>query len=40
MGIYDAIIAATFLVYDLPLWTYNQKDFKFIEELVLLDEQK
>ena len=35
MGIYDAIIAATCLVYDLPLWTYNKKDFRFIEELKL-----
>ncbi len=38
MGIYDAIIAATCLVYDLPLWTYNKKDFRFIEELELIDE--
>ena len=35
MGIYDAIIAATCLVYDLPLWTYNKKDFKFIDGLEL-----
>jgi len=38
MGIYDAIIAATCLVYDLPLWTYNKKDFKFIDELELINE--
>ena len=31
MGIYDAIITATCLVYDLPLWTYNKRDFKFID---------
>ncbi|MEA2049849.1 MAG: hypothetical protein U9O56_03890 [Campylobacterota bacterium] len=37
MGIYDTIIAATCLVYDLPLWTYNQKDFRFIDELELKD---
>lgn len=37
MGIYDAIIAATCLVYDLPLWTYNKKDFRFINELKLVD---
>jgi len=37
MGIYDAIIAATCLVYDLPLWTYNKKDFRFIDELELVD---
>lgn len=36
MGIYDAIIAATCLVYDLPLWTYNQKDFRFIDGLELI----
>jgi len=35
MGIYDAIIAATCLIYDLPLWTYNKKDFKFINGLEL-----
>ncbi|MDK9693921.1 MAG: type II toxin-antitoxin system VapC family toxin [Sulfurimonas sp.] len=40
MSIYDAIIAATCLVYDLPLWTYNKKDFKYIEELELIDEQR
>ena len=40
MGIYDAIIAATCLVYDLPLWTYNKKDFRFIEELELTNEQE
>ena len=36
MSIYDAIIAATCLVYDLPLWTYNKKDFKYIENLRLV----
>jgi predicted nucleic acid-binding protein len=36
MGIYDAIIAATCLVYDLPLWIYNKKDFRFINELELI----
>lgn len=35
MGIYDAIITATCLVYDLPLWTYNKKDFKFIDGVEL-----
>ncbi|DAB29818.1 MAG TPA: VapC toxin family PIN domain ribonuclease [Sulfurimonas sp. UBA12504] len=39
MGIYDAIIAATCLVYDLPLWTYNKKDFRFIEELELINDK-
>lgn len=37
MGMYDAVIAATCLIYDLPLWTYNKKDFKFIEALELID---
>lgn len=36
MGIYDAIIAATCLVYDLPLWTHNKKDFQFINKLKLI----
>ena len=36
MGIYDAIIAATCLVYNLPLWTHNKKDFKFIDGLSIL----
>jgi hypothetical protein len=40
MSIYDSIIAAICLVYDLPLWTYNKKDFKYIEELELTDEHK
>jgi len=38
MTIYDSIIAATCLIYDLALWTYNKKDFKYIENLVLVDE--
>ncbi len=36
MGIYDAIIAATCFVYGLPLWTYNKKDFKFIDGIELI----
>ncbi len=31
MTIYDAVIAATCMVYDLPLWTHNKKDFKFLD---------
>lgn len=31
MGIYDAIIAATCMVYDLKLWTHNKKDFRFLD---------
>jgi len=38
MGIYDAIISATCLIYDLPLYTHNKKDFKFIENIVLVDK--
>jgi len=26
----DAVIAATCLTYDIPLWTYNLKDFRYI----------
>ncbi len=37
IGIYDAIIAATCLIYKLPLLTYNKKDFKFIENLKLIN---
>lgn len=39
MGIYDAIIAATCLVYDLPLWTHNKRDFRFLDSLALVDGQ-
>ena len=35
MKVYDSIIASTCLIYDLPLWTHNKKDFKFLDiELV------
>lgn len=35
LTIYDAIIGATCMIYDLPLWTYNKKDFRFLDiELV------
>jgi tRNA(fMet)-specific endonuclease VapC len=33
----DAIIAATCLVYDIPLFTHNKRDFKFIPNLELYD---
>ena len=36
ISIYDAIIGATCLVYDLPLWTHNKKDFRFIENLEMV----
>jgi predicted nucleic acid-binding protein len=35
LDIPDSIIAATCLVYDIPLFTYNTKDFKFIPGLKL-----
>ena len=36
IGIYDSIIAATCLIYDLPLWTHNKKDFRYIENIRLV----
>lgn len=30
----DALIAATAITNNLPLWTFNQKDFKYIKGLV------
>ncbi len=36
IGIYDAIIASTCLIYDLSLWTHNKKDFKYIKNLNLI----
>ncbi len=30
MQVCDSIIAASCMVYNLPLWTYNTKDFKFL----------
>ena len=32
MSIYDSIIAATCMIYDLSLWTLNEKDFRYIDE--------
>ena len=31
----DALIASTAIYYDISLWTYNIKDFRFIENLSL-----
>jgi predicted nucleic acid-binding protein len=31
----DALIGATALTYDLPLYTYNTRDFKFIPNIML-----
>lgn len=36
MAIYDAIIAATCMTYNLPLCTHNQKDFRYLDELTVL----
>ena len=30
ISVYDSIIAATCMVYDLPLWTLNKKDFSYL----------
>ena len=38
MGIYDAIIASTCMIYDLPLWTHNKKDFSFLDIELYCDE--
>jgi predicted nucleic acid-binding protein len=35
MSIYDSIIASSCLIYDLPLYTHNKKDFRFIDNLRL-----
>lgn len=37
MKLGDAIIAATAKYLDIPLWTYNVKDFKRIPNLVVLE---
>lgn len=34
----DALIAASCLIYDLPLWTYNIKDFAYIEGIKIYQE--
>ncbi|MFC2145766.1 type II toxin-antitoxin system VapC family toxin [Acidobacteriota bacterium] len=31
----DALIAATAIIKNFPLWTFNQKDFRFISDLAL-----
>lgn len=31
----DAIIGATAIVYQIPLYTYNVKDFDFLPEIIL-----
>ena len=37
MSIYDSIIAATCMIYNIELYTYNKKDFKFLDNLILRD---
>jgi len=37
MTIYDSIIAATCLIYEMQLWTYNKKDFRYIDGLKLTE---
>lgn len=37
MGLGDAIIAATALIYQLPLMTHNVRDFQWIGELQVID---
>lgn len=37
LRIADAIIAATCLVYNIPLYTHNKKDFRFIPNFELCD---
>lgn len=36
----DAIIAAMSVVYDIPLFTYNVKDFKFVPRITLHEPQR
>jgi len=31
MSVYDSIIASSCMIYDLPLWTHNKKDFRFLD---------
>jgi predicted nucleic acid-binding protein len=38
LGIPDALIAATALIYDLELRTYNLKDFRFIPGIRLSNQ--
>ena len=38
LAVPDALIAATALIHNLPLYTLNQKDFRFIEGLRLYGE--
>ncbi len=35
----DALIASTAIYHDISLWTYNIKDFRFIENLILFEHK-
>ena len=37
MSLGDSIIAGTAITYELPLLTLNSKDFRHIENLILID---
>jgi predicted nucleic acid-binding protein len=34
----DAVIGATAIYYQMPLFTYNRKDFRFLPEIQLADD--
>lgn len=40
LDIPDALISATAIKKEIPLFTYNNKDFRYIEDIVLFDEPK
>jgi predicted nucleic acid-binding protein len=40
LSIPDAIIAATAIFYEIELYTFNLKDFRYIEDIVLYTEYK
>jgi predicted nucleic acid-binding protein len=33
----DALIAATAIIKNIPLWTFNRRDFQFIDRLILFE---
>jgi hypothetical protein len=33
----DALIASTAIIKSLPLWTFNKRDFQFIDRLILFE---
>lgn len=38
MALPDAVIDATAICYQMPLFTYNRKDFRFLPEIQLTDD--